>query len=253
MDPVRPLRLTDGEIRFYREYGFLLIPGLLAEPAAATLHDEVMELMHAIGGFEASKLRQSHEYLAGSAIHRLVDSVALRDIASQLMGGSSSVYLPFTAVKGVAGGMFHFHQDNQYTLFDDGLLGGINLWFALMPMTPENGCLMMVPRSHTSGTLESEASGDGDSHRKVKYEPSDFLPIRMRAGDCVAFTRLTVHGSGPNVTDRPRVGYAMQYYRNDVHWVDRQTGEKKLLTEHPRYRIAPVGAYSVPKGRVEGH
>ena len=87
----------------------------------------------------------------------------------------------------------------------------------------------------------------------MKFEPSDFLPIRMRAGDCVAFTRLTVHGSGPNRTQRPRVGYAMQYYRNDVRWIDRQSGERKLLAEHPRYRIAPVREYSTPKGRVEGH
>jgi 2-oxoglutarate-dependent dioxygenase len=120
-------------------------------------------------------------------------------------------------------------------------------------MTPENGCLMIVPRSHAAGTLESEFSPDGDIHKKVKYDPTDFLPIRMRAGDCVAFTRLTVHGSGPNTTDQPRVAYAVQFHRNDVRWIDPKNGEKKLLTEFPRWTIKPVENYSVPTGKRDGH
>ena len=62
----------------------------------------------------------------------------------------------------------------------------------------------------------------------------------MRAGDCIAFSRLTVHGSGPNLTDTPRVAYAIQFHRNDVNWIDRETGEKKLLTKFPRWTNKPV-------------
>jgi phytanoyl-CoA hydroxylase len=249
---VAPLRLSDGEIHFYHDQGYLLLPGLMSEPHAKELHDEVMDLMAQIGGYEGNKLKQSSEYLHGSAIQRLVESRPLCELAAQLMGGPSTPFLPFTAVKGVGGGTFHFHQDNNYTRFDDGM-AGINLWFALMPMTPENGCLMLVPRSHVGGTLESEFSPDGDVHRKVKFEPNDFLPVRMRAGDCVAFSRLTVHGSGPNGSDRPRVAYAVQYHRDDASWIDKHTGEKKLLTQFPRYVNKPVERYSVPKGKIDGH
>ena len=168
------------------------------------------------------------------------------------MGGDSTLYLPFTAVKGVGGGTFHFHQDNNYTHFDDGMKG-INIWIALMPMTPENGCLMVVPRSHLKGTLESEFSPDGDVHKKVKYEPQDFLPVRMRAGDCIAFSRLTVHGSGPNQTQSPRVAYAVQYHRNDATYLDKETGEQKLLTKFPKWTNKPVEEYSVPAGKRDGH
>jgi len=251
-DPIAPLKLTDGEIKFYRQEGYLLIPGLMSERAAGDLHDEVMERMNSIGGFEGNKLKQSWEFKTGSHIDALINSRPLRGVASQLMGGESTLYLPFTAVKGVGGGTFHFHQDNNYTRFDDGM-GGINMWIALMPMTPENGCLMVVPRSHTQGTVESVASPDGDAHRKVKYDPADFLPVRMRAGDCVAFSRLTVHGSGPNLTDMPRVAYAIQYHRNDVSWIDKETGEKKLLTTFPRWTNKPVERYSVPAGKRDGH
>jgi phytanoyl-CoA hydroxylase len=251
-NPIPALTLTDGEVKFYRQEGYLLIPGLMSEPAAADLYGEVMDLMLAIGGFEGNKLKQSSEYKSGSHIDKLANSPTLCALAGQLMGGPSTLYLPFTAVKGVGGGTFHFHQDNNYTRFDDGM-GGINLWIALMPMTPENGCLMVVPRSHAKGTLESEFSPDGDAHKKVKYDPADFLPVRMRAGDCIAFSRLTVHGSGPNLTQTPRVAYAVQYHRNDASYIDRDTGEKKLLTKHPRWINKPVEHYSVPTGKRDGH
>jgi 2-oxoglutarate-dependent dioxygenase len=59
----------------------------------------------------------------------------------------------------------------------------------------------------------------------------------MRAGDAVAFTRWTVHGSGPNHTSEPRVAYALQYHRQDVKWLD--GGEWKLLVDTPRFSTPP--------------
>ena len=67
-DPVAPVTLADGETRFYREEGFLLIPGLISESTAAELNDEVMEIMRRIG-LATHKLLQSREYLDGSALH----------------------------------------------------------------------------------------------------------------------------------------------------------------------------------------
>jgi len=248
-DPVQPIQLASGELKFYQNEGFLLIPGLISESSAGELNAEVMEIMRIIG-LKTHKLLQSREYLENSALQRLVESRNLLQIAEQLMGGPSRLYLPFTAVKGPGGGRFHFHQDNNYTRFDG---PGINLWLALEPMSPENGCLQVVPHSHLNGTLGSINSGDGDTHQKVAFEPADFLPVRMRPGDCIAFTRLTIHGSGPNHTSEPRVAYAVQYHRDDVSKIDKQTGEKKLLRDFPVYQNGPVKQIAVPEGKNDGH
>jgi len=248
-DPVSPLTLAPGEIQFYNEFGFLVIPGLLTETAVSALREEVMGIMERIG-LAMDKLKQSGDYLAGSRLDALINSPNLRQVAAQLLGGPASVYMPFTAVKGSGGGRFHFHQDNQYTRLDGPAL---NLWTALSPMSPENGCLQVVPRSHVNGTLESTESGDGDTHRKVKLEPADFLPVRLRPGDCVAFTRLTVHGSGPNSQPTPRVAYAVQFNRDDVNWLDRETGNWKPLKQFPRWKTGPVEAIRVPTGKKDGH
>jgi len=246
---IAPLRLSDKEVKFYNEEGYLFLPGLLSEQDAAALRAHVVEVMATLGCTEeqlnhatgpADRLRQCPRYLRGSIADRLVNDPALRDLAGQLVGGPAYRYLPFTAVKcGGGGGSFDFHQDNQYT-WHDPPLSSLNIWIALDRMTPENGCLQICPRSHQQGTLEAVNAGHGDAHRKVAVDPEDFLPVRMRPGDAVAFTRLTVHGSGPNQTDRARIAYALQFHREDTRYRDPETGELKSLLHEPRWSTEPV-------------
>jgi 2-oxoglutarate-dependent dioxygenase len=265
---VRPLQLVDNEVRFYKEEGYLLLPGLLSEQNALAIAQEVIDIVVKVMGVapeqlnrareDQDKLRQTTQYLAGSKLDAMVNSPSLRSIAGRLMGGDSTLYMPFTALKsGGGGGRFHFHQDNQYTRYSDGM-HGINIWFALGEMTPENGCLQIVPRSHRKGTLEKGAGGDPAS--PIKTDPSDFLavpsnflPVRMRAGDAVAFSRLTVHGSGPNTTNAPRVGYATQFFRNDAMatWDNQPPRPLKGANRFPTapvHHIGPVEAKS-----LDGH
>ena len=255
-DPVAdPTVLTSEQSKFYKEEGYVLLKGLLSPQEAAALKAEVEHIMSVIG-LGTTKLRQSHEYLAGSHLDAFVNSPHLREFASRLMEGTASLYLPFTAVKSGAvrdgeqgGGEFHYHQDNQYTRFDG---PGINLWFALSPMTEQNGCLKVVPCSHLNGTLPSH-SPDGDGHKAITFEPEEFVAVAMEPGDCLAFSRLTVHGSGPNTTPDHRVAYATQFHRNDVNYSLDGGETYKSLMENPRWSVAPVETISIPKGKLDGH
>ncbi len=243
---LRYSNVTINEKRYYDQYGYLCLPGLIDRDTAAQLADEVLQVMAGLGVTREAlhhatssrdKLRQSRQYVVGSQLAQLIHSEALNAIAAQLMGGPSTLYLPFTAVKsGGGGGRFHFHQDNQYTRFDG---PGINIWFALMEMTPENGCLQIAPATHLAGTLDSVESEDRDGHRTVAVEPDEFLPLRMMPGDAVAFTRITLHGSGANTTDEPRLGYAVQFFRDDVR-ASRHGVDLGLLKANPVYQVAPV-------------
>ncbi len=120
-------------------------------------------------------------------------------------------------------------------------------------MTERNGCLRIVPRSHLEGTYESTESGDGDGHRRMKTDPSDSVPMIMQPGDCVAFSRLTVHGSGPNDTDQPRVAYAVQYHRNDVKATWGDMTEPRLLRGAGRWDPRPVDRLAPPAESNDGH
>lgn len=255
---VRSLKLEPAEVQFYKDEGYLYLGGLLDESVVANLRREVLEVVCASHGLTpdalrraggaADKLRQSAQYLEGSLLHELIHGQAVLDVASQLIDGRAIMYSPFTAVKaGGGGGTFHYHQDNNYTQHDPAT-GSLNIWIALDEMTPDNGCLRIVPRSHLQGQIAARQSDDGDQHQQIDVDPLRCLPIRMRAGDAVAFTRWTVHGSGPNHTDQPRVAYALQCHREDVCYIEKETGERKRLVDHPLWELKPVRQLE-PTGR----
>ncbi len=56
--------LTENEVNFFLNEGYLVFPGLLFESDAAKLQDEVMGIMNVIK-LENSKLRQTTQYLKG--------------------------------------------------------------------------------------------------------------------------------------------------------------------------------------------
>jgi 2-oxoglutarate-dependent dioxygenase len=246
-DPISSSVLTEAQRQQYHTEGWTLLPGLLSPPQTKATYDSVMAIMETIG-LGMTALKQTSEYLPGSPVDALVNSPNLQRIAGELMEGDAQLYLPFTAVKSAGGGgAFHFHQDNQYTKFD---APGINLWFALMPMDESNGCLYMVPYSHYLGTLHPVT---GTNHNSG-LEPVVRVPVPMQAGDCVAFSRLTVHGSGQNVRTEHRVAYAVQYARHDVHYT-RDLGQtwKSIAEDGPGWRTGPVETLTVPKGKTDGH
>ena len=119
---VRPLTLTENELHFYRQQGYLTIPGLLAPEVVEPLREQVLDVLEANGisraqmdhaSATADKLRQNPQYLAGSLLDTLINGAQTLALAGQLIGGRAVRYLPFTAVKaGGGGGQFHFHQDN---------------------------------------------------------------------------------------------------------------------------------------------
>lgn len=239
-DPLRISKLRPDDVKLYKDEGSLLLRGALSCDESRALHDEILALMSTLG-LPVTKLKQTGQYEAGSRLDALINSPRLLALAEQLMGGPSSIYMPFTAVKSAGGGRFHFHQDNQYTRLDG---PAINLWFALTPMRAANGALQIIPRSHQGGTLESTGSGDGDQHKKITWEPEagNLATMEMEPGDLVTFDRLTVHGSAANSTKDPRIAYAIQFHRNDTRGF--YFGKWRSLKRQPRFDCRPVAKIS---------
>lgn len=218
---------------FHRD-GYVVLPGVVRADARSTLREEVLHVLRARNQAD-SFLAQTGEYLAGGALDAWINSPTLRGVAEAFMGPTAHVYLPFTAVKGAGMGVFTFHQDNNYTLLDGPAL---NCWTAFDAMSPANGCLRIVPGSHRAGTVDSTASEDCPGHRRTATVPTEWTEVIMASGDVCVFDRLTVHGSGPNSSNEPRVAYAVQFHRHDTRaffddaWAP--------LLERPRYANRPV-------------
>ncbi len=85
-------------------------------------------------------------------------------------------------------------------------------WIALQDITMEMGPMFMILGSHKWGLLEgSNTFGqkdlDGLQKRFSAQTESDWQPVPclMKAGQVSFHHALTLHGSGPNVSDEPRM------------------------------------------------
>jgi ectoine hydroxylase-related dioxygenase (phytanoyl-CoA dioxygenase family) len=85
----------------------------------------------------------------------------------------------------------------------------VTCWCALDEATIANGCLWMIPGSHLDGVTDRETWQRYEPVDGV--EPPEARPIELAAGSCSFHHGLILHASRPNLTDRPRWGYATHY------------------------------------------
>lgn len=98
---------------------------------------------------------------------------------------------------------FPWHQDNESWQLEPDT--NITVWTTIDDVNLENGCLWVVPESHTAGLLPKpdESFGHDILGRAV--------PLCLAAGEAIVFSGYTVHGSFSNRTGRPRQALLLQY------------------------------------------
>jgi hypothetical protein len=107
---------------------------------------------------------------------------------------------------------FPWHQDIRPTpAFRDQVNTYVQTIVVVDEATVANGCLYVVPESHTLGNLKVKRYADGQVEGQV--DVTQAVPLAGLPGDVVMFTSYTVHGSKPNTTDRPRRSYINGFVR----------------------------------------
>ena len=102
---------------------------------------------------------------------------------------------------------FHFHQDSYHRRYGSELFSDVNgrgsfvqALTAVDAMTPENGGLWVVPKSHLAGHIPTSDGRLPDG----SFDRAAAVPLELAAGDTVLFGPFTVHGSGANAGRTPR-------------------------------------------------
>ncbi len=113
------------------------------------------------------------------------------------------------------------HQDLTY--WGMGEIDGLTTaWLALSPATKQSGCMDVVKGSHKNPILPHEDTFDGNNllsrgqEIRVDVPESDKVSMELQPGEISLHHGLTIHGSGPNVSDDRRVGVVIRYLRPDI-------------------------------------
>ncbi|KAL1920498.1 uncharacterized protein VTP21DRAFT_875 [Calcarisporiella thermophila] len=106
------------------------------------------------------------------------------------------------------GGGFPAHQDAP-AFIQFGQVTHTTVMFTIDPTTTENGCLEVVPGSHTLGVLSQEKK-DGSINGEWCAQQK-WIPVETRPGCVLIFGAYLAHRSGDNRTANPRTAVYLTY------------------------------------------
>jgi ectoine hydroxylase-related dioxygenase (phytanoyl-CoA dioxygenase family) len=241
--------LSAEQIAFYRENGYLLVPGLLTPAETSEYRQECHSLAErlsrernidatwgsareAAGGSRDTVILHCHDtQFHSAAFTRLLVDPRFVQAASELLG-SPNVQLHHTKMfikPPEKGSPFPMHQDYPYFPHERHTMMAAIFFFDDAP--EEKGCVRVYPGSHRLGPLEH--SPEGGWHLPVdEYPLEKAVSCPARAGDVLFFSYLTIHGSGLNTSSEPRTTLLVQFRdpedrpTQDVH---RSRGQGMML------------------------
>ena len=117
-----------------------------------------------------------------------------------------------------------WHQDATY--FGLAPFDHVTAWVALTPSVPENGCVQVLPGSHTDGQL-AHSDDHGDPHVMLsrgqrladRIEQAAAVDLVLAPGEVSLHHTLTAHRSGPNRSARKRIGIGISYIPTAVRHI----------------------------------
>tara|TARA_B100001250_G_C19797516_1_gene789478 strand:- start:824 stop:1351 length:528 start_codon:yes stop_codon:yes gene_type:complete len=141
----------------------------------------------------------------------MIQNKNLLDTLEQLIGSNiilhhSKLFLKPPKI----GSAFPLHQDWSYfPTKKDSMVAAI---IHLSESTEKMGCFRIIPKSHKLGKIKNS---DGHSynlkiHNKYKLEKAK--PILAKKGDVLIFNAFSIHGSLPNISNKPRKTILIQLY-----------------------------------------
>ena len=150
------------------------------------------------------------------------------DMVEQLIGPDIILWGTTVFGKPAGGGkQTPWHQDAKYWPIRP--LATCSAWIALDRATPDNGCLRVIPGSHTGArVLEHETRGSDDLTLHQELAPGAFAESEARdvvlePGQVSLHDAFLVHGSRANRSAHRRAGYVLRLMPATSVW-DRKLG-----------------------------
>ncbi|MFY9611561.1 MAG: phytanoyl-CoA dioxygenase family protein [Blastocatellia bacterium] len=117
-----------------------------------------------------------------------------------------------------------WHQDSVYSGWH--LTPSTSAWIALTASHPANGCMRVIPGSHKQGVLDHSNVRD-DSNLLIRGEQvtivdeSRAADVVLQPGEMSLHQSTIVHGSNPNTSTEPRIGFIVRFVTSRITNRDR--------------------------------
>ena len=252
--------LSDEQVAFYHEHGYLAPLRLLDDRQLQDMRHRLERMIRddysragELLGAPRVKLGETPRmtYFQGAwrvdeKFREIVFSPRLTTPLCQLLGTEAVRFFHDQVFYKPAhhGGIVAWHQDYSYWTRTTPA-GHITCFLCLDDATLENGCLHVIPGSHKWDLLPKVdlIGGAAETMESIKsvltpQQLSEFkpTPIFLKAGECSFHHCLTLHGSYPNHSDRPRRSVVLNYMKPDT----RSASAQPIMPGAPAIELGAV-------------
>jgi non-heme Fe2+,alpha-ketoglutarate-dependent halogenase len=214
-----PKVLSSERVREYQQDGLVFPVPVLSAAEVETARAALAGLAAALGGHaEIKRLRHLqlfHRWARDLALHpRVLDAV--EDVLGpDILVHSSTMFWK----RAHDPAYVSWHQDG----YNFGLseLKYTSAWLALSDSSADNGCMRVVRGSHRDGIVSHNhtlITPDNFVAGEVacRVEESQATDVTLQSGEMSLHDVAVVHGSNPNTSNRPRIGFAIRYVSPQV-------------------------------------
>jgi hypothetical protein len=218
-----PKVVTDDQVRFFVENGYLIVPDLMTMEEVEEMRRDTVHL--ARGGYPCESLQPlpadmsddealqnilciHQPHYISPVMEKYVRHPKICGVLSQI----TAAHLPWWdgSVKCMQSMLFvkppgfqgqAWHQDEIYIPTRDRSL--IGAWIALDDATQENGCLYVIPGSHRRGYLYPQRPHNNPeefdfAQESYGFDESAQVPVEVKTGSLVFFNGYLLHRSFKN-------------------------------------------------------
>jgi ectoine hydroxylase-related dioxygenase (phytanoyl-CoA dioxygenase family) len=218
-----PTALSKQDIANYHANGYV-IPQYRLEPEfVKELQDALNTLIANNPGVRPEKLVSAHiegrndEGVTGSQkFLQLAMHPPIIDLVEQLIGPDIILWGCHVFCKPASEGYeTPWHQDGHYWPIRP--LANCTVWVALEPSTQENGCLRVIPGSHTAKQLYEHLHEDRNdltlNQRMAEgtFDESQAADLELQPGEMSMHDIYMIHGAKANTSQQRRTGVALRF------------------------------------------
>lgn len=210
----------------YERDGFLCPIDFLSDAEILECRS-AFDALEAVEGREKSVIELKGRHFDQRFIWDLVTQPRLLDWIESLMGPNLLLLSTHFFCKYPGGDDGHFvawHQDVAYWGLEPA--NAITAWIAIDDSNPENGCMEVIPGTHSNGVVDHAKSAQpnnllasNQAIPEASLAVDTALPFELQAGQMSIHHGALVHASQPNRSRKRRCGLTARYITPEVRQV----------------------------------
>jgi hypothetical protein len=215
-----PGRLSTAEVAHYHNEGYTVFnqPVLSPEkfPALKTYFEGILSDLPPTGRPEAMDV----PHLMHPALFKWAFDDDILDLVAPIIGPDIALFSTHFICKPKGNGKrVPWHEDSAYWKGKIEPMRVCTVWLAIDPSLKENGCMMVIPRTHEKGRAGFSDYDNVDATKNVfsteitprQRDDAKRVYIELQPNQCSLHDARIQHGSEPNTSAIRRCGWTLRF------------------------------------------